>query len=158
MTPDVGAHLRVECLAGCGLEERPRVFYHSAHLSLCQSWRRERVYIHCIYKPRHDSEWESFRFQEHLSTACGLFHITMYINAPESCNLMFLFCFLIRSGLTLKNDATEIFYSHVVSPVEDSSTQSNASLNRARTGGRGFTAHDRGEFTRLAITLVFSGY
>ncbi|XDV32032.1 hypothetical protein PO909_002934, partial [Leuciscus waleckii] len=45
------------------------------------------------------------------------------------------------SGLTLKNDATEIFYSHVVSPVED--TQSNASLNRARSGGRGFTAHER---------------
>lgn len=80
----------------------------------------------------------------------------MHINAPESCNFMFLFCFLIKSGLTLKNDATEIFYSHVVSPVED--TQSNASLNRARTGGRGFTAHERGEFTRLNITLAFSGF
>jgi len=149
LTPDVGAPHRVECLAGCGLEER-RLFYHSAHLSLCQSWRRERVYIaytDCIYNPRHDSEWESLRFQEHLSTGCGLFHITMYINAPESCNFMFLFCFFIRSGLTLKNDATEIFYSHVVSPVED--TQSNASLNRARTGGRGFAAHERGERTRL---------
>nr|XP_055052997.1 sclerostin domain-containing protein 1a isoform X1 [Misgurnus anguillicaudatus] len=66
----------------------------------------------------------------------------MYINAPESCNLMFLFCFLIRSGLTLKNDATEMFYSHVVSPPEDAQ---NASLNRARTGGRGLTAHERGE-------------
>ncbi|XP_056613303.1 sclerostin domain-containing protein 1a [Triplophysa dalaica] len=67
----------------------------------------------------------------------------MHFNAPESCNFMFLFCFLLRSGLTLKNDATEMFYSHVVSPVEDA--QSNASLNRARTGGRGFTAHERGE-------------
>ncbi len=62
------------------------------------------VYIHCIYNPRHDSEWESFRLKEHLSTGCGLFHINMYINAPESCNFIFLFCFLIRSGLTLKND------------------------------------------------------
>ncbi|XP_051966468.1 sclerostin domain-containing protein 1-like [Xyrauchen texanus] len=67
----------------------------------------------------------------------------MYINAPESCNVMFLLCFLIRSGMTLKNDATEIFYAHVVSPVQDA--QSNASLNRARSGGRGLPAHERGE-------------
>ncbi|XP_043114948.1 sclerostin domain-containing protein 1a isoform X1 [Puntigrus tetrazona] len=73
--------------------------------------------------------------------AVGCLTSNMYINAPESCNFMFLFCFLIKSGLTLKNDATEIFYSHVVGPVQDA--QSNASLNRARSGGRAFAAHER---------------
>uniref|UniRef100_A0A4W4E6T5 Sclerostin domain-containing protein 1 n=1 Tax=Electrophorus electricus TaxID=8005 RepID=A0A4W4E6T5_ELEEL len=59
----------------------------------------------------------------------------MHVNAPESCNLLLLFCFLLRNSLALKNDATEMLYSHVADPVEDA--PGNASLNRARSGGRG---------------------
>ncbi|XP_076833271.1 sclerostin domain-containing protein 1a [Brachyhypopomus gauderio] len=58
----------------------------------------------------------------------------MHTHTRESYKLLFLFCCLMRNGLALKNDATEILYSHVADPVEDA--PGNASLNRARGGGR----------------------
>ncbi|KAM3873662.1 sclerostin domain-containing protein 1a [Diretmus argenteus] len=68
----------------------------------------------------------------------------MHLRAYESCHcFFFLFCILLRSCQSFKNDATEILYSHVSAPVQD--VPSNVSLNRARNGGRGAesTAHDR---------------
>lgn len=50
---------------------------------------------------------------------------------------------LLKSCQTFKNDATEMLYSHVPNPVEE--TPSNISLNRAINGGRslGNTAQER---------------
>lgn len=59
----------------------------------------------------------------------------MHLSAYKLCHLVFLFCILVRSCQAFKNDATEIIYSHVGTPVQDA--PSNASLNRARNGGRG---------------------
>lgn len=59
----------------------------------------------------------------------------MHLSACESCHLIFLFCVLMRSCQAFKNDATEILYSHLATPVQD--PPNNVSLNRARTGGRG---------------------
>lgn len=62
----------------------------------------------------------------------------MQVRAHESCrSLIFILAFiLLRSCQAVKNDATERMFSHVSdAPVAES--QSNASLNRARTGGRG---------------------
>lgn len=59
----------------------------------------------------------------------------MHLSACKSCHLVFLFCILVRSCQAFKNDATEILYSHVGTPVQDA--RSNVSLNRARNGGRG---------------------
>ncbi|KAG7469632.1 hypothetical protein MATL_G00130950 [Megalops atlanticus] len=69
----------------------------------------------------------------------------MHLNTCESCHFLFLFCILLKSCQTFKNDATEILYTHVDNPVQE--TPSNISLNRARNGGRGFgnTASERTE-------------
>lgn len=71
----------------------------------------------------------------------------MHLSAWESCHMVFLFCILLRNCQAFKNDATEILYSHVSTPLQDA--PSNVSLNRARNGGRGAgnTAHERaGEY------------
>lgn len=57
----------------------------------------------------------------------------MRFNACQSCRLIFILCFLMRSCQTLKNDHTEILYSLMATPV----TLSNLSLNRARNGEKG---------------------
>ncbi|MBN3298075.1 sclerostin domain-containing protein 1a [Amia ocellicauda] len=67
---------------------------------------------------------------------------------PGECHILFLGCILMRSCLAFKNDATEILYSHVVDPVQE--TPSNTSLNQARNGGRnggnaGSARNDRGQ-------------
>ncbi|XP_023835549.1 sclerostin domain-containing protein 1a [Salvelinus sp. IW2-2015] len=59
----------------------------------------------------------------------------MHLSACKSCHLVILFCILVRSCQAFNNDATEILYSHVGTPVQDA--PSNVSLNRARNGGRG---------------------
>lgn len=70
----------------------------------------------------------------------------MQLSAQESRRaLFFFFCVLLRSCHTYKNDATERLFTHAGAPVPLMELQSNASLNRARAGGRGAggSAHDR---------------
>ncbi|KAM4581414.1 sclerostin domain-containing protein 1a [Odontesthes bonariensis] len=73
----------------------------------------------------------------------------MRLNTRESCHSLFLFCILLRSCQAFKNDATEQLFSHVSEPVQE--VQSNVSLNRARSGGRGAgnAAQDRGERSQI---------
>ncbi|MEQ2193865.1 hypothetical protein XENOCAPTIV_016450 [Xenoophorus captivus] len=70
----------------------------------------------------------------------------MHLRAHASCRSLLLLCILLRSCQAVKNDATERMFSHV-SPAPVAELQSNASLNRARSGGRGqgggATAHER---------------
>ncbi|XP_042632767.1 sclerostin domain-containing protein 1b isoform X1 [Cyprinus carpio] len=55
--------------------------------------------------------------------------------------LLFLLCFLIKSCHAFKNDATEEFNGHMgASPHQ---TPNNASLNRARNGGRRTESRDQ---------------
>lgn len=53
-----------------------------------------------------------------------------------SCRSLLLLCVLLRSCQAVENDATERVFSHV-SPAPAVELHSNASLNSARTGGRG---------------------
>ncbi|XP_004078458.1 sclerostin domain-containing protein 1 [Oryzias latipes] len=71
----------------------------------------------------------------------------MQLSAQESRRALFFFCVLLRSCHTYKNDATERLFTHAGAPVPVTELQSNASLNRARAGGRGAggSAHDRAE-------------
>ncbi|XP_067456721.1 sclerostin domain-containing protein 1a [Thunnus thynnus] len=73
----------------------------------------------------------------------------MHLSAHESCHSLVLLCILMRSCQAFKNDATELLFSQVTAPVPE--VQSNVSLNRARTGGRGAgnAAHDRGERSQI---------
>ncbi|XP_005739305.1 sclerostin domain-containing protein 1a [Pundamilia nyererei] len=73
----------------------------------------------------------------------------MHLSAHESCHSLFLFCILLRSCQAFKNDATELLFSHVSAPVPE--VQSNVSMNRPRTGGRGAgsAAHDRSEQSQI---------
>ncbi|XP_047454948.1 sclerostin domain-containing protein 1a [Mugil cephalus] len=75
----------------------------------------------------------------------------MHLNAHESCHCLFLFCILLRSCQAFKNDATELLFSQANAPVQE--VQSNVSLNRARTGGRGAggsgAANDRHEQSQV---------
>ncbi|XP_053170890.1 sclerostin domain-containing protein 1a [Scomber japonicus] len=75
----------------------------------------------------------------------------MHLSAHESCHSLVLLCILLRSCQGVKNDATELLFSHVTAAVPE--VQSNVSLNRARTGGRGAgnTAQDRGVDQRSQI-------
>ncbi|XP_051519920.1 sclerostin domain-containing protein 1-like [Myxocyprinus asiaticus] len=51
--------------------------------------------------------------------------------------LLFLICFLLKSCHAFRNDGTEVFSGHMVSSSSSSDeTPNNASLNRARNGGR----------------------
>ncbi|KAG9345229.1 hypothetical protein AGOR_G00210650 [Albula goreensis] len=73
----------------------------------------------------------------------------MHLTTCESWHFLLLFCMLLKSCHMFKNDATEILYSHVVTPVQE--TPSNTSLNRANNGGRSFdnTPHERRERTQV---------
>ncbi|XP_069576804.1 sclerostin domain-containing protein 1a [Brachyistius frenatus] len=77
----------------------------------------------------------------------------MHLGARDSCHSLLLVCVLLRSCQTFKNDATELLFSHVSAPVPAPvpEVQSNVSLNRARTGGRGAggATHDRGERSQI---------
>ncbi|XP_031723427.1 sclerostin domain-containing protein 1a [Anarrhichthys ocellatus] len=70
----------------------------------------------------------------------------MHLSACESCHSLLVLCILLRSCQPFRNDATELLFSSVSAPVPPE-VQSNVTLNRARTGGRGAAggAHDRGE-------------
>ncbi|XP_033958946.1 sclerostin domain-containing protein 1a [Pseudochaenichthys georgianus] len=70
----------------------------------------------------------------------------MHLSAYEtSCHSLVVLCILLRNCHALQNDATELLLSHVSAPVPE--VQSNVTLNRARTGGRGAgsSGQDRGE-------------
>ncbi|XP_029959144.1 sclerostin domain-containing protein 1a [Salarias fasciatus] len=73
----------------------------------------------------------------------------MHLITHESCHSLFLLCILLRSCQTFKNDATELLFSHTSVPVPE--VQSNVSLNRARTGGRGASgaAHERSDRSQI---------
>ncbi|XP_034030225.1 sclerostin domain-containing protein 1a [Thalassophryne amazonica] len=77
----------------------------------------------------------------------------MHLSAHESCHAVFLLlCILLKSSQAFKNDATELLFTRVSVPVREA--PSNASLNRARSGGRGAgaggaAAHDRGERSQI---------
>nr|XP_023658324.1 sclerostin domain-containing protein 1 isoform X1 [Paramormyrops kingsleyae] len=58
----------------------------------------------------------------------------MHINTCASSHLIFFFCIILKNCHTFKNDATEILYTQVLTPVAEA--PSNTSLNRARNGGR----------------------
>ncbi|KAF3692352.1 Sclerostin domain-containing protein 1 Ectodermal BMP inhibitor [Channa argus] len=68
----------------------------------------------------------------------------MHLSAHESCHSLVLLCMLLRSCQAFKNDATEVLFTQGNAPVPE--VQSNVTLNRARTGGRGAsgTEQDRG--------------
>uniref|UniRef100_A0A1A8F512 Sclerostin domain-containing protein 1 n=2 Tax=Nothobranchius korthausae TaxID=1143690 RepID=A0A1A8F512_9TELE len=72
----------------------------------------------------------------------------MHLRAHEPCRSLFLFCVLLRSCHAFKNDATELL-SRVSMPVPE--VQSNASLNRARTGGKdaGGSTRDTGDRSQI---------
>ncbi|XP_038135475.1 sclerostin domain-containing protein 1a [Cyprinodon tularosa] len=60
----------------------------------------------------------------------------MHLCAQAARRSIILLCILLKSCQAVKNDATEQMFSHVsLAPVPE--LQNNASLNRARTGGRG---------------------
>ncbi|XP_061119478.1 sclerostin domain-containing protein 1a [Conger conger] len=73
----------------------------------------------------------------------------MHLNIRRACHFFFFSCLLLKTCQTFKNDATEVLYSHVVNPVQE--TPSNVSLNRARNGGRsvGNTGQERSERTQV---------
>ncbi|XP_030248543.1 sclerostin domain-containing protein 1a [Sparus aurata] len=74
----------------------------------------------------------------------------MHLSAYESWHSLVVLCVLLRSCQALKNDATELLFSHVSAPVPE--VQSNVTLNRARNGGRGGAsggAHERGERSQI---------
>ena len=76
----------------------------------------------------------------------------MHLSAQESCHSLVLLCILLRSCQAIKNDATELLFPHSSASAGASASspapeaQSNVSLNRARTGGRGAggAAQERG--------------
>ncbi|XP_012731442.1 sclerostin domain-containing protein 1a [Fundulus heteroclitus] len=77
----------------------------------------------------------------------------MHLHAHASCRSLVLLCILLRSCQAVENDATERMFSHV-SPAPVAELQSNASLNRARTGGRGqggggAVAHERSDRSQI---------
>ncbi|GAA6088860.1 sclerostin domain-containing protein 1a [Tachysurus ichikawai] len=80
----------------------------------------------------------------------------MRVHKDESRNLLFLLCFLMKTGAAMKNDATEIVYPHTMEdPGEEPADE--AALNRARGGGRGSenAARDRtGECARLSTVRL----
>ncbi|XP_055076352.1 sclerostin domain-containing protein 1b [Paramisgurnus dabryanus] len=57
--------------------------------------------------------------------------------------LLFLLCFLMKSCHAFKNDATEVFDGRALSSSHE--TPNNASLNRARNGGRRADTGDQTE-------------
>lgn len=59
---------------------------------------------------------------------------TMRLSAHEPCRALLLLLVLLRTCRAFTNDATELLLPHVSPPVPEPS--SNASLNRARSGGR----------------------
>ncbi|XP_020513504.1 sclerostin domain-containing protein 1a [Labrus bergylta] len=73
----------------------------------------------------------------------------MHLSAYESCHSLVVLFILLRSCQALKNDATELLFSHVSAPAPE--VQSNATLNRARNGGRGASsgAHEREERSQI---------
>ncbi|XP_026226149.1 sclerostin domain-containing protein 1a [Anabas testudineus] len=73
----------------------------------------------------------------------------MHLSAYESCHSLVILCILVKSCQAFKNDATEVLFSHGSAPVPE--VQSNVSLNRARTGGRGAggAEHHRGERNQI---------
>ncbi|XP_068616525.1 sclerostin domain-containing protein 1a [Brachionichthys hirsutus] len=75
----------------------------------------------------------------------------MHLRAPDACQSMLVLCALLRSCQPLKNDATELLFSHVSAPVQVPDAQVNVTLNRARNGGRGAAngAHHRGERSQI---------
>lgn len=60
----------------------------------------------------------------------------MRVNKDESRSLLFLLCFLMKTGAAMKNDATEIVYPYTAEDPE-AEPADEAALNRARGGGRG---------------------
>ncbi|XP_054903204.1 sclerostin domain-containing protein 1a [Poeciliopsis prolifica] len=76
----------------------------------------------------------------------------MLLHAHASCRSLLLLCVLLRSCQAVENDATERVVSHV-SPAPAAELQSNASLNSARTGGRGqgggAAAQERGDRSQI---------
>ncbi|KAM9310705.1 sclerostin domain-containing protein 1a [Pholidichthys leucotaenia] len=73
-----------------------------------------------------------------------------HLSPQELFHSLLLFCILLRSCQTFKNDATELLVSHVGAPAPE--THGNVSLNRARTGGRGGAGgpvQDRGEQSQI---------
>ncbi|CAJ1062915.1 sclerostin domain-containing protein 1a [Xyrichtys novacula] len=73
----------------------------------------------------------------------------MHLSAYDACHSLLVLFILVRSCQSLKNDATELLFSHVSVPVPE--IQSNVTLNRARNGGRGASsaAHERGERSQI---------
>ncbi|KAM6909953.1 sclerostin domain-containing protein 1a [Xenentodon cancila] len=73
----------------------------------------------------------------------------MHLSSHGSFHSFFLLCILLRSCQAFKNDATELLFSHV--SAQGPELQSNVSLNRARTGGRGagHAAPDRAERSQI---------
>ncbi|XP_056299818.1 sclerostin domain-containing protein 1a [Pseudoliparis swirei] len=76
----------------------------------------------------------------------------MHLSACDSCQSLVVLCVLLRSCQAFRNDATELLFSRVTAPQPvPPVVQSNVTLNRARTGGRGATggARDRGERSQI---------
>ncbi|XP_037532624.1 sclerostin domain-containing protein 1a [Nematolebias whitei] len=74
----------------------------------------------------------------------------MRLSAHEPCQSIFLLCILLRSCQAFTNDATELLFPHASPPVPE--PLSNASLNRARSGGRaagGGGAQDRSDRSQI---------
>ncbi len=67
-------------------------------------------------------------------------YFAMPLNTCEY-QLLFLLCFLIKSCHAFKNDATEVFHGHMATSPHQ--TPNNASLNRARNGGRRTESRDQ---------------
>ncbi|TNN27302.1 Sclerostin domain-containing protein 1 [Liparis tanakae] len=85
----------------------------------------------------------------------------MHLSACDSCQSLVLLCVLLRSCQAFRNDATELLFSRVTAPQPvPPEVQSNVTLNRARTGGRGATggAHDRGGEDRRMLRLILRSY
>ncbi|KAL4646837.1 sclerostin domain-containing protein 1 [Arapaima gigas] len=69
----------------------------------------------------------------------------MHLSTCSWSHLVLALCVALKSCHALKNDATEMLYTHVVGVAHE--TPSNSSMNRARNGGRhlGGAAHERRE-------------
>lgn len=65
----------------------------------------------------------------------------MRLSAYESCHSLVLLCLLVRSCQAFKNDATEVLFPQGSASAPE--VQSNVSLNRARSGGRGAGGAER---------------
>jgi len=109
-----------------------RPFPARFNIPLTAAVQNGRVYKHT----RVNRYTHSLNFQRDTEPNC----FAMPRNTCEY-QLLFLLCFLMKSCHAFKNDATEELYGHMVASPHE--TPNNASLNRARNGGRRTESRDQ---------------